>query len=440
LLLPVLTSRINTSTPWGSAINFDDEWCDGVRRYFIENALMWLRDFGIDGLRLDAVHAIKDNSTRHFLTDLSVSVERLNGQTGKNHFLIGECDLNDVRYITPSGKGGMGLNAQWCDEFHHALHALLTGENNGYYTDFGSLSCMTDSFNNAWVYNGKFSEYRKRIFGSSTAGIPGSRFVVFTQNHDQIGNRMLGERLSSLVDYESLKLAAGAIILSPFIPMLFMGEEYGEEAPFLYFTSHGDKKLIEAVREGRKREFADFISGDGPPDPQSANTFKRSLLKWDFLTDNRKKKLLEFYTMLISLKKTHPALRPGSRENVLAVEAAEGKAIILTIAPGQPYGTEGENETRPAGKLKQTADAEPGSRLEDRTGENQAKLTVIMNFADTYLELPFAADSKSLCSVLFYSSHQQWGGPVNDFASLTVNDDCISMEPASIIVFSDFQD
>ncbi len=435
---PYFTDKYKT--PWGSAINFDDAWCDGVRRYFMENALMWLRDFGVDGLRIDAVHAVKDLGAKHFLAEMAENIEELNRFTGKNHFLIGECDLNDVRYITPFGEGGIGLDSQWCDEFHHALHAALTGEKKGYYSDFGNLSHLADSFNNAYVYNGKYSEHRKRVFGSSAEGMPGSRFVVFTQNHDQIGNRMLGNRLSSLTDFESLKLAAGAMFVSPFIPMLFMGEEYGEKAPFLYFTSHGDKKLIEAVREGRKKEFADFISGDGPPDPQSANTFEKSVLKWDFSSDDRKRKLLEFYKKLISLKKTHPALRTGSRENVLAVEAAEGKAIILTIAPGQPYATDGENIPRPAGRQEETADSETGDRLPGRTGKNQAKLTVIMNFADTSLDLPFAADSKGLCSVLLYSSHQQWGGPVNDFASLTVNKGWISMEPASIILFSDFQD
>ncbi|MFO7923267.1 MAG: malto-oligosyltrehalose trehalohydrolase [Bacteroidales bacterium] len=396
---PYFTDKYRT--PWGSAINFDDAWSDGVRRYFIENALMWLRDFGIDGLRLDAVHAIKDNSTRHFLSDLSESVERLNGQTGKNHFLIGECDLNDVRYITPSGKGGMGLDAQWCDEFHHALHARITGERNGYYSDFGKTSQIADSFNNAWVYDGKYSTHRKKLFGSPTTGMPGNRFVVFTQNHDQTGNRMLGERLSSLTDFETLKLAAGAMFVSPFIPMIFMGEEYGEKAPFLYFTSHSDKNLIESVREGRKKEFAEFIVDDAPPDPQADSTFKRSMLSWDFGTDDKKERLLKFYKKMITLKRTHPALKPGKRKNVKALEACNGKAIIISL----------EN--------------------------NNSQVTALMNFSEESIKEPCAEGPQPGYNVLLYSAHTRWGGPVNEFASLIGNDGMINIEPRSILILSD---
>ncbi len=428
LAAPYFTGKYQT--PWGSAINFDDAWCNGVRRYFTENALMWLRDFDIDGLRLDAVHAIKDFGAHHFLAELAGSVEQLNRHTGKNKFLIAESDLNDVRFITPAREGGIGLDSQWCDEFHHALHARLTGEVNGYYSDFGETARLADSFNNAYVYNGKYSPYRKRLFGSSTSGIPGSRFVVCTQNHDQVGNRMLGERLSSLVDFESLKLAAGAMFFSPFVPMLFMGEEYGEQAPFLYFTSHGDKKLIEAVREGRKKEFSDFMSGKEPPDAQSGKTFQRSKLKWDYNADEKKKKLLDYYKRLISLKKEHPGLKPGNRDNVRAVEASGGMALILEInsaqyfkgASGDPTGDEyaGGGETK-EGKMKY-----------DGCG-----ITAIMNFSENSIRLPFAEGPASGCSVLVYSAHASWGGPVNEFASLTGNDGMINMEPRSILVLSD---
>ncbi len=410
------------STPWGSAVNFDDAWSNGVRRYFIENALMWLRDFNVDGLRLDAVHAIRDFGAYHFLEEMAHSVGKLNIQTGKNHFLIAESDLNDNRFITPSGEGGIGLDAQWCDEFHHALHARLTGESNGYYTDFGDTARLADAYNNAYVYNGKYSPYRKRIFGSSTQDIPGSRFVICTQNHDQVGNRMLGERLSSLVDFESLKLAAGAMFFSPYVPMLFMGEEYGEQAPFLYFTSHGDKDLIEAVREGRKKEFSDFLGDREPPDPHSEKTFNRSKLTWDYGDDEKKKKLLDYYKRLISIKKEHPALKPGNRECVKAVEACDGMALILDIeSPGSRTGSALSGPETGKAAIKY-----------DNCG-----VTAIMNFSENIIRLPFAEGPASGCSVLIYSAHISWGGPVNEFASLTGNDGMIAMEPRSILVLSD---
>ncbi len=472
---PYFTDKYRT--PWGSAVNLDDAWCNGVRRYFIENALMWLRDFDIDGLRLDAVHAMWDFGTKHFLAEMAESVERLKRHNGKTHFLIAECDLNDVKFITPQAEGGIGLDAQWCDEFHHALHARLTGERTGYYSDFGDSGSMADSFNKAYVYDGKYSFFRKRIFGSSTGGIPGSRFIVCTQNHDQIGNRMLGERLSSLVDYESLKLAAGAMFFSPFVPMLFMGEEYGEEAPFLYFTSHGDKNLIEAVREGRKKEFSDFMSGEGPPDAQSEDTFKRSMLRWDFNGDEKKKKLLDYYKKLISLKKTHPALMPGRRDNVRATEACDGMALILLIdspgvfkeagkdTSGRGDGTAGEegddkgdaggtanNNNQAASDSKGDAKGDGGSVNSAGFGaagtadKERTKLkydgcgiTAIMNFSANSIQMPFAEGPASGCSVLLYSAHSRWGGPVNEFASLTGSDGMIHMEPRSILVLSDPQ-
>ncbi len=442
LAAPYFTDKYRT--PWGSAVNFDDTWCNGVRRYFIENALMWLRDFDIDGLRLDAVHAIWDFGAKHFLAEMAESVERLNLYNGKNHFLIAECDLNDVKFITPQAEKGIGLDAQWCDEFHHALHARLTGERTGYYSDFGNSKSMADSFNKAYVYDGKYSFFRKRIFGSSTEGIPGSRFIVCTQNHDQIGNRMLGERLSSLLDYESLKLAAGAMFFSPFVPMLFMGEEYGEEAPFLYFTSHGDKNLIEAVREGRKKEFSDFMSGKGPPDAQSEDTFQRSMLGWNYNGDEKKKKLLDYYKKLISVKKAHPALRPGSRDNVNAAGACDGMAVILSIAPPGTFGeaaNDPENDAKvsPGSSATSAGDIATGTADKERPKINYdgCGITAIMNFSANSIQVPFAEGPASGCSVLLYSAHSRWGGPVNEFASLTGSDGMIHMEPRSILVLSD---
>ncbi|MFO8068049.1 MAG: malto-oligosyltrehalose trehalohydrolase, partial [Bacteroidales bacterium] len=254
---PFLTN--NYKTPWGKAINFDDAWCDGVRNYFIENALMWLRDLHIDGLRLDAIHAIKDFSPQHFLSELSEYVEELNKETDSSHFLIAESDLNDVRVIKPINENGFGMDAQWCDDWHHSLHSLLTGEKKSYYLDFGTVEHLAKSFNNAFVYDGCFSGYRKKYFGTSTKQMQGDKFIVYTQNHDQTGNRPFGERLSTLIEFEKLKLAAGALFFSPFTPMIFMGEEYGEESPFLYFTSHEDEKLAQKITQSRKRDFFGFL-------------------------------------------------------------------------------------------------------------------------------------------------------------------------------------
>ncbi len=298
---PYFTDKYQT--PWGAAINFDDAWCDGVRHYFIQNALMWLRDFHIDGLRLDAVHAIKDFGPVHFLAQLKEAVEDLNRSVGQEHFLMAECDLNDVKYLNALSVGGYEMDAQWCDEFHHALHAQATGEVNGYYSDFGGMDPLEKALKDGFVYDGLWSPHRQKIFGSKMTGVDPSRLVVFSQNHDQIGNRMLGERLSSLLDYETLKLVAGFTLLSPFTPLLFMGEEYGELQPFLYFTSHGDPQLIEAVRTGRQNEFKDFIKEHEAPDPQDVATFEKSKLTTVAQWSSGQQTLRVFYQKIIHLRK-----------------------------------------------------------------------------------------------------------------------------------------
>ncbi|MEZ2440869.1 malto-oligosyltrehalose trehalohydrolase [Chitinophaga sp. RCC_12] len=312
-------------TPWGDAVNFDGPWCDGVRNFYIQNALMWLEEFHIDGLRLDAVHAFSDNSAVHFTEELSAAVKDLQERTGKRKVLIGEIDLNDPRFITPASAGGYGLDAQWVDEFHHALHSLLTGEQQGYYEDFGAVSHLARSFENAYVYTGQYSVHRKRKFGREPSGNPFHQFVVFSQNHDQTGNRMLGERLSSLVPFEALKLAAATVILSPFIPLLFMGEEYGEKNPFLFFTSHTDPTLMKAVKEGRQREFAH--AGEAP-DPQDAATFQRSKLSWNTTGDNNTA-LLNCYKALLALRKQQPALYNTAREGTRVHRAENERLLIL---------------------------------------------------------------------------------------------------------------
>ncbi|MDX9940697.1 MAG: malto-oligosyltrehalose trehalohydrolase [Bacteroidales bacterium] len=324
---PYFTRRY--TTPWGRALNYDGKGSAGVRSFFLENALMWLRDFDVDGLRLDAIHTIFDISHKHFLQEMSEAVSQLNASTDRIHFLIGESDLNDPIVFESRENGGFGLDAQWCDDWHHSLHALLTSERKGYYQDFGKLLHLVKAYHNAFVYDGIYSTFRKRIFGKPAIGYPGTRFVVFTQNHDQTGNRAFGERLTRLVDFESLKLAAGALIFSPFVPMLFMGEEYGEDNPFLYFTSHGSERLAALVRAGRKRDYRFSIKQGEPPDPQAEESFRRSKLKWDFSKDTRKNELLAFYKTCISLRKSRPYLFRGERSQMSVRESDSGRAMIV---------------------------------------------------------------------------------------------------------------
>jgi maltooligosyltrehalose trehalohydrolase len=298
---PYLTD--NYKTPWGKAMNFDDAGCDGVRKYFIENALMWLRDFHIDALRLDAVHAIKDFSAEHFLAELRRHVNRLEQITGKHYYLLIECDLNDPKYIGPLEENGYGMHAQWSDEFHHALRVTTGQQPIGYYSDFKGIEHLAKAFKDAYVYDGIYSSYREKKFGLSPKKNAGEQFIVFSQNHDQVGNRMLGERSAALVSFQMLKLMAGAIMVSPFIPLLFMGEEWAEKHPFLYFVSHTDPHLAEAVRKGRKEEFKSFQNSTEPPDPMAEETFEQSRLQWDLKNKQSHRVIFEFYKVLISIRK-----------------------------------------------------------------------------------------------------------------------------------------
>ena len=331
---PYLTDKHHT--PWGLAINMDDAYCDGVRHYFLQNALMWLKDFRIDGLRLDAIHAIKDTSARHFLTELSERTDALAKENGRTYTLIGECDLNDSRYINSREQGGYGITGQWIDEFHHALHAFITGEQNGYYADFGSFDHIVKAYEKTYVYDGVYSDHRKRIFGNSAEQNPYDQFVIFSQNHDQVGNRMMGDRLTTNLSFETLKLLAGAVLLSPSVPMLFMGEEYGEQNPFQYFVSHTDPDLVEAVRQGRSREFADFQKeGHTVPDPQSEQTFRDSTLSWN-RDGAEASTLFRLYQTLIQLRKTIPALGVADRSATRISSPAENVLVMeRTDAPNQ---------------------------------------------------------------------------------------------------------
>lgn len=318
---PYFTSR--HKTPWGDALNFEGPDSDEVRRFFIENALYWVGEFHIDVLRLDAIHAIVDPSARPFVQQLTRAVQETARSLGREAHVIAESDLNDIRVIEPESSGGFGCDAQWSDDFHHALHVSVTGERSGYYQDFQSVTHLAQAFSQGFVYTGQYSTYRRRSHGNSPQGIPPERFVVCAQNHDQVGNRAYGERLSRLVGFESLKLAAGVVLLSPYLPLIFMGEEYGETAPFLYFTSHGDPALIEAVRNGRKAEFAEFSWSAEPPDPQDENTFLRSRLTPRSSWNTEQRLLADFYGELIRLRResralAHPA--PGRCESMPLAE------------------------------------------------------------------------------------------------------------------------
>jgi maltooligosyltrehalose trehalohydrolase len=316
-------------TPWGMAMNFDDAHSDGVRNYFIENALYWFQNYHIDALRLDAIHAIYDLGAKHFLQELAEKVAALSDSVGRKLYLIAESDLNDVRVIREWELGGHGMDAQWSDDFHHSLHTLLTGEQRGYYQDFGKCEQLAKAYKESFVYSWQYSPNRQRYHGSDASDRPGAQFVICTQNHDQVGNRMLGERLSNLVSFEALKLAAAALLLAPNVPLLFMGEEYGEESPFLYFVSHTDPDLVKAVREGRKKEFAAFHLEGEYKDPESHDTFYQSQLKWEKRQEGKHKVLRELYQHLIQLRQAIPALKKLDKQNLEASVSKPDQLLFL---------------------------------------------------------------------------------------------------------------
>jgi maltooligosyltrehalose trehalohydrolase len=380
---PYFTERYHT--PWGAALNFDGPQSEGIRRYFMENALMWLEDFHIDALRLDAVHAIIDRSAKPFLEELADSVRRRGEELGRYLYLIAESDLDDPRVVRSSELGGLGLDAMWCDDFHHAAHALLTGESAGYYIDFGRVEHLAQAFRSAMSMPGEYSTHRQRRHGRAAADLQPEQCVVCVQNHDQIGNRMRGERIDALIGFEQQKLAAGIACLSRFIPLLFMGQEYGDPAPFQYFISHGDEQLVEAVRRGRREEFSTFFQhGEQPPDPASPETLARSVVSPELRNEGRHATLHRLYTKLLQHR---PALRSASPDECIALEGRrallvrrgrhawmafsfsdEAQEVLLPLPPGAWR------------LLLSSADAEwdgPGSRLPpriDATGEVKLQL------------------------------------------------------------------
>jgi maltooligosyltrehalose trehalohydrolase len=312
---PYFTDR--HTTPWGPAVNLDGPDSFVVRRFFCDNAHMWLRDYHIDGLRIDAVHALVDTSAVHVLEQLAAEVDALKAQLGRHLVLIAESDLNAPRVVQLPEVGGYGIDAQWNDDFHHALHAVLTGERDGYYADFGSFADLAKALERAFVYDGCYSAFRRRPHGRPPTGLAGHRFLGYFQNHDQIGNRAMGDRSSHLLSIGRLKIAAAIVLTSPFVPLLFQGEEWGASSPFQYFTAHDDPVLGQAVAKGRRGEFAVF--GWNPhevPDPQARDTFERSQLHWDELAREPHAGLLEWHRRLIRLRREISALSDGRLDNV----------------------------------------------------------------------------------------------------------------------------
>ena len=324
---PYFTNRYKT--PWGLALNFDDIHSDDVRWFFIHNALQWIDEFHVDGLRVDAVHAIIDLTAAPFLQDLTTAVRDRAAQLGRKVWTIAESDLNDPRVVTPKDRLGLGFDTQWNDDYHHALHTLLTGEHLGYYHGYGTVSALATVMKEGFFWSGQHNAYRGRRYGAKAQTRDGARYIVFAQNHDQTGNRMHGERLSRLVSPEQLRLAAAVVILAPFLPMLFMGEEYGETAPFQYFTSHSDADLIEAVRRGRREEFEEFEWIGEAPDPHDEETFLRSKLDWSLLSREEHKSLWDFHRDLLRIRRETPALRSLNMNAVEAIADDEQRTLLV---------------------------------------------------------------------------------------------------------------
>ncbi|MGE5892662.1 MAG: malto-oligosyltrehalose trehalohydrolase, partial [bacterium] len=393
---PYFTDRYRT--PWGDAINFDGPYSDGVREFWIANALYWMEDYHIDSLRLDAVHGIFDFSAKHFLQELGEAVHRRAEELGREVSVIPESNLNDVRVITPVELGGHGLDAQWNDDFHHCLHTLLTGERTGYYEDFGKMEYLEKALREGFVYSGEYSAFRKRKHGNSSKDRPARQFAVFSQNHDQVGNRMRGDRSSKLVSFEGLKLSAGIVLLSPYIPLLFMGEEYGEDNPFLYFVSHGDAALVEAVRRGRREEFGTFAWEGEPPDPQAVDTFLRSRPDWRKRESGRHRNLLDLYRSLIRLRKETPALAALDKNALEVSGESEHNVIIL------------------------------------RRWKEESHVLCIFNFSDREatirLPLPDGRWSKILDS-----SHRAWDGPGMVLPDILASNQDVRIRAFSFAVF-----
>ena len=387
------------TTPWGSAINFDDAYSDEVRNLFLQNIHMWLCDYHIDALRLDAIHAYKDAGVLHFINEISNFVKALSKENDRDYILIGECDLNDPKFITPVEKGGFGLHAQWMDEFHHSIHSVLTKERDGYYEDFGNLDHIYRAFKDTFVYAERYSFHRKRTFGAYPAHNHYDQFIVCIQNHDQIGNRLQGERLATLVSFEALKLAASALLTSPYVPMLFMGEETGTENPFYFFSDYSGKELIERMTVSRKEEFKSFKWEGNFVDSQLLETFNQSKVNWNFSDNNKRSRLFDFYKELIKLRKQYGAFQNNTRES-LKIEMDENQHLLI---------------------------------IERKAADASSCISMIMNFNKGAAESLWKKEEQG--QLLLDSASSKWLGPGDNAAEEINQGEIISIAGESIIIY-----
>jgi len=391
---PYFTDKYKT--PWGRAVNYDDKDSDGVRNFFIRNALFWFREYHLDALRLDAIHGIFDFSAKTFLREMAEETAELSNRGNRPLYLIAESNLNDINLITSLDNDGAGMDSQWSDDFHHSVHTLLTGENIGYYVDFGKMEHLTRALSENFTYDWRYSEFRKRRHGSSAANQPGHKFVVSIQTHDQVGNRMNGDRFGTLIPFEAQKLAAVCMLTAPNVPMLFMGEEYAETAPFLYFVSHSDENLIDAVRRGRKEEFASFDWKGNPPDPQAVETFEKSKLNWELRRKDRNRKMLDLYRDLIAIRKNHLDLSRCRKDNY----SVENNGNVLFIF---------------------------------FNGKTQ-KLGAVMNFSaeETSTVVP---DYFFKCAKLFDSADDKHAGPGSCAPDIIMPESPITLKPYNAVIY-----
>jgi maltooligosyltrehalose trehalohydrolase len=330
---PYFTERYKT--PWGAAVNFDGPDAGGVRRHFVENARCWVREFHVDGFRLDAIHAIYDASPRHILTEIANATREEGRSLGRPVHVAAESHDNDRDLVQTAAEGGIGLDALWSDDFHHALHTVLTRESTGYYADFGAPALLARAIEQGFAFQGERSQYFGRPRGTPSADLPGERFIFCVQNHDQVGNRALGDRLGTMLPFEAVKLAAALLFVAPALPLLFMGEEYGETSPFQYFTSFIDRGLTEAVRQGRAAEFERFAWARPIPDPDAPNTFMTSRVNHALAGAPRHRELHRYYREWLALRRSHPALGAQGKPLTRAVLDAAGEVLTVTrAAPG----------------------------------------------------------------------------------------------------------
>jgi len=375
------------TTPWGPAVNLDMPGSDEVRRYVLDNVRMWLRDYHVDGLRLDAVHALVDERATHLLEEMAVEVEALSAELRKPLFLVAESDLNDARTVMSREAGGRGLQGQWADDVHHALHVALTGETSGYYADFAGLDVLAKVLTGVFLHDGTWSSFRGRAHGRPVPPtVPGHRFVTYLQDHDQVGNRATGDRLSMTLSEGRLRCGAALLLTSPFTPMLWMGEEWGARTPWQFFSDH-EGELGEAVRQGRRAEFAShgwsaLPDGSDVPDPQSEQTFRDSTLDWSELDDERSQRLLTWYRDLLALRRSRPELTDGRRDRV-EVEHGDDWVVVRrgSVVTAVNLGAERRALPLPGAPRDVLLASAPGFVFADGCVETDGETAVVLELA-----------------------------------------------------------